>query len=138
MLLSVRFLGDGRSIGAGISRGEVDLAAAVPDNCCTLADGEGERLKELDLMATLCETGADVGGNRLLHHDVAALEGFFGEAGLFECGLDVHSVIDDVRDELRVSLRLVPAAHDAKTDVDVPLLHEGRDDGVEGTLVSVE
>ena len=70
--------------------------------------------------------------------NIAAFEGVLGEARLFERGLDVHAVVDDVGDELRVGLRLVPAAHDAEADVDVALLHEGRDDGVQGTLVSGE
>jgi hypothetical protein len=135
-LLRVRLLGDSRPIGARISRGKVDLAAAVPDNGRALSNGKGERFEELDLMASLCETRSHLRRDGLLHLNVAAIEGFLGKARLFECRLDVHAVIDDVSDELRVSLRLVPAPHDAEADVDVSLLHEGGNDGVEGTLVS--
>ena len=70
--------------------------------------------------------------------DIAAVEGSLGEAGLFERGLHIHSVVDDVGDELRVGLRLVPAAHNAEADVDIALLHEGRDDGVKRAFVSGE
>jgi hypothetical protein len=37
-----------------------------------------------------------------------------------------------------VGLSLVPPAHNAETDMDVALLHEGRDDGMERTLVPRE
>ena len=45
---------------------------------------------------------------------VAAGERELRHARGFERRLNVHAVIDDVGDELRVGLRLVPAAHDAE------------------------
>ena len=134
----VRLLRDCRSIGARIACGEVNLSGVVPDHGCPLADREGERFDESDLMTALCKCGADLGRDRLLHVYVAAREGLFGKARLFECGLDVHAVIDDVRYELCVSLRLVPTAHDAEADADVVLLQEGRDwEGAERALRDV-
>ena len=89
-------------------------------------------------MTALRKRSADVGWDGLLHLDIAAFEGVLGEAWLFERGLDIHSVVDDIGDELRVRLCLVPASHDAEADVHVPLLHKGRDDGVQRALVSGE
>jgi hypothetical protein len=60
-LSGVRLLRNSRAVGAGIARGKVDVAAAIPDNSRALTDGEGERLEQPDLVATLRESGADVG-----------------------------------------------------------------------------
>jgi hypothetical protein len=135
-LSSVRPLRDGRTVGAGIACGKVDVAAAIPDNSRALTDGEGERLEQPDLVATLRESGADVGRDGLLHLYIATLEGLLGEARLLERSLDVHSVVNNVGDKLRVRLSLVPASHDAEADVHIALLHEGRNDGVKRALVS--
>jgi len=89
-------------------------------------------------VTALREACADIGWDGLLHRNIATFEGIFGEAGLFQRSLDVHAVVDDVGDKLCVGLCLVPATHNPKADVDVALLHEGRDNGVEGTLVSGE
>lgn len=107
-LLRTRFLRDRGAVGARISSGKVHIAAAVTNNGRTLAHREAERLEQLDLMSALCQTRANVGGNSLLHFDVATVKGFFCEAGLLQCGLDVHPVVDNVGNKLRVSLRLVP------------------------------
>ena len=73
-----------------------------------------------------------------LDHHVAAAESQLGEARRLERRLNVHAVIHHVGDKLRVRLRLVQAAHDAEADVDVVLLHEGRNDGVERALARRE
>src|SRR6185312_2259855 len=87
-------------------------------------------------MAAFGEARAHVRRNRLLHFDIAASECWFGESRLFERGLDVHAEVNNVGNELRLGLRLVPAAHDAEADMNVALLHKGRNDGVERALVS--
>src|SRR5262249_57793409 len=45
---------------------------------------------------------------------------------------------DHVRHELRVCLRLVPAAHDAEADPRAVALHESRDDRVQWALARLE
>jgi hypothetical protein len=70
--------------------------------------------------------------------DIAALEGLFGEAGLFQRQLNVHAAIYHIRHELRVCLSLVPAAHDSERDTCVTLLHESGDDGVDRALARRE
>ena len=47
-------------------------------------------------------------------------------------------VIDHIGDKLRVGQRLIHAAHDAEANVLVAVLHEGGNDGVEGTLAAGE
>jgi hypothetical protein len=48
--------------------------------------------------------------------------------------LDVHAVVDNIRNELRMSERLIQATHDTEANVLVALLHEGGDNGVEWAL----
>src|SRR4029078_10225921 len=55
-----------------------------------------------------------------------------------ERDLNVHSEIDDVRDELRVRLRLVPPTHDAEGDARVATFHERLDDCMNGPLATGE
>jgi len=69
---------------------------------------------------------------------VASLEGTLGEAAGFERLLDGHPMIGDVGNELRVRLRLVPAAHDAESDLHLSLLQETGDDGVDRALARRE
>ena len=97
---------DRSSIGARVAGCKIHLPSAVPDNGRTLTDRERERLQELDLVTALRKRSADVGWDGLLHLDIAAFEGVLGEAWLFERGLDIHSVVDDIGDELRVRLCL--------------------------------
>src|SRR3954454_18118544 len=49
--------------------------------------------------------------------------------------LNVHAVIGNVGNELRMRQRLVCAAHNSKTDVLISAFHKGRDDGVERAFV---
>ena len=52
--------------------------------------------------------------NSIFHPDVTTGKIALGESRRFERGLDVHAEIDDVGNKLRMSLRLVEAAHDAE------------------------
>jgi hypothetical protein len=78
------------------------------------------------------------GGTRIRSRHLATAGRSFREARRFQRFLHVHSVIDDVGNELRVRQRLHRAAHDAEADVLVALFHEGRNDGVEGALAAGE
>src|SRR3954451_24045176 len=106
----------------------------VVDYGLSAADEIAEIGEHLEVVAAGGEGVADVGGDAVLDEEVATAPGGFGEARGFERELDVHAVVDDVGDELRVGLCLVETAHDAEADVDAVLLHEGRDDGVEGAF----
>ena len=64
----------------------------------------------------------------------AAAEVQLGEARRLQRGLDVHSPVHHVGDELGVGLRLVEPSHDAEADMDVALLQEPGDDGVKRPL----
>ena len=78
------------------------------------------------------EAGGTRDSMRMLHPSLAA----YREARLFHRGLNVHVVVDDVGNKLRVRQRLIHSSHDAETDVLVPVFHEGGNDGVEGTFVA--
>src|SRR5215216_6293454 len=89
-------------------------------------------------MAAGRKFGADGGGYSGFHVNVATSKGELGKAGCFEGGLQVHFVIHEVGNELRVRLRLVPATHDAKRDSDVAIGHERGDNSMQRTLASGE
>ena len=65
-------------------------------------------------------------------------KGELGKAGRLHRGLNILIGIDDVRDILRVRLRLIPSAHDAERDAHVALFHERRNDGMQRALVRRE
>ncbi len=80
----------------------------------------------------------EVGNHRFrhkrLHADIAAGEGGLGESAGFECLLYVQPMVGDVGHELSMGLRLIESTHDAKSDPDIILLHEGWNDRVERAL----
>src|SRR5947199_3703335 len=53
----------------------------------------------------------------------------------FERRLNIHLVIDEIRNELRLGMRLIDASHNPKADVCVATLHESGNDRVEWPLV---
>ena len=53
VLLEIWLLRNRRTVGPGIARCKVHFAAAVTDNGRALTNKEGERLKQLDLVAAL-------------------------------------------------------------------------------------
>ncbi len=66
--------------------------------------------------------------------DVVSAERCLRESSRLERLLNIQAEVRDVRDELRVRLRLVPGAHNAEADARVVLLHQRRDDGVQRAL----
>ena len=76
-----------------------------------------------------------------LHHVVADavfdlhLFAFEEHARPVDRGLQVHAVIDDVGDDMRVAHRLIGAAHDPERHVDAAVAHrQRRNDGVQRPL----
>ena len=91
-------------------------------------------------MTHIRELLAHFAGHPIFHENLAADIEITAhrEAGCLHSGLKIHAVIDHIGDELGVRQRLVGAAHDAKPDVVIAALHERRNNGVEGALVSGE
>ena len=87
-LPNVGFLRDCGAVGARIAGSKVHLTRAVLDDGRPLTHRKRERFKEPDLVAALREPAADVGRNGLIHFDIAALKGSFGQLRLFECRLN--------------------------------------------------
>src|SRR5258706_11368577 len=115
-----------------IGRAEIHASSEVPlDRLSRAHAGRGIIAAHDDLMPERRELLARGFGNARLEIHIAAGEGFLREAGRVHGALHIHSEIDHVRDELRMRLRLVPAAHDTERDADVTLFHEGRYDGVD-------
>src|SRR5438876_10471988 len=52
--------------------------------------------------------------------------------------LDVHPVIDNIRNKLRMWQWLIGAAHDYEADVDIVFFHDVGNDGMKVTLATTE
>src|SRR5258706_7050383 len=81
-------------------------------------------------MAATGEFVAHGFGHAILNAHVASAQRLFDEARGCERSLNIHAVIDYVRDELSLRLRLVGAAHDTESDFLLAFLHERGNDGV--------
>ena len=123
--------GTGRAILARRRRAVVHARIGIVQHRLAAAHPARKIRQHFQIMAARRKPLAHAGRHPILDHHVAAAKGQLGEARSFQRRLDVHVVVHQVRNELRVRLRLVVAAHDAEADVDVVLLHEGRDDGVQ-------
>src|SRR5271166_3394530 len=91
---------------------------------------------DLQHMSHLGQSVEGGGRNARLDHDSAAELLAIGEARLFLRSLDVHVVVNNIRNKLRMSKRLIEAAHDAKANVLLAVLHERGNDGVERALAT--
>jgi hypothetical protein len=70
----------------------------------------------IDLVSTLRQHSAHISRKVLFHLQVAPGEGVFCESRRFECRLEVHPKIHNIRNELSVGLSLVESAHNAVCD----------------------
>ena len=76
--------------------------------------------------------------NPHLDRHIAARRIQLGESRSLQRRLQIHPVIDDVRNKLRVRQRLIESAHDAEPGVHIALFHERRNNRVQGTLAARE
>ena len=81
------------------------------------------------------EFGPHVCRNAIFQLDIASRERGLCEARGFHRCLNVLIEVHNVRDELRVRLRLVPSAHDSERNPNLIFFHERGDDGVQRPLV---
>src|SRR5207253_10686817 len=121
-----------------IAGAELHARPCVVEHRLAVPEVGGARGPDLELVAELAELRPDLLRNAGLDLDVAAFERAFGEAARLQRLLDAHPVVDHVDHELRMRLRLVPASHDAESDLHLALLEEPGDDGVQRTLARRE
>ena len=95
-------------------------------------------MPHFDLVPAGLEIFSSAFGDAVFHRDVTAIESVLGEARSFERGLDVHFIIGNIGDELRVRLGLIESAHDAKCDALIAARHEAGNDRVQRALVARE
>ncbi len=95
-------------------------------------------MPQFDLMAAGFEIFSSAFGDAVFHCHVAAIESVLGEARSFERGLNIHLVIGNVGDELRVRLGLIESAHDSEGDALIAARHEAGNDRVQRALVAGE
>src|ERR1044071_8977340 len=91
------------------------------------------------VVALLPQSLDDVRTDARFDQNIAAdLTASHGKARRFQRSLNIHSIVDKVRDKLRVRQRLVGPSHDAKTDMHVTALHERRNNRMEWALAGLE
>src|SRR5208282_2030568 len=90
----------------------------------------------LQHMAHLAQCFKGGGRNARFDYDFAAELLAIGKTRFFHRSLNVHVVVDDIGNELRMSQRLIQPAHDAETDVLVTSLHEAGNDGMKRALAA--
>ena len=112
-------LGGGGAVFAGVGGAVVDAGGEVALDGLAAADELGVIAAKIDLMAASGESFADGGGHAVFDGNVAAIEAVLHKARRFHSCLNIHSVIDDVGNELGVGLGLIESAHDAEGDARV-------------------
>src|ERR1700730_16585359 len=125
---------DGSAVGAWLAGAELYAALRVEQNRLPIAELVRAWRLHLEHVAHGGKLRAHLRRHRRFDLHVAALEGFLVESPRLERLLDVHAEIDDVGHELRVRLRLVPAALDAEADISFALLQEAGNDVVQRSL----
>src|SRR5262249_53508027 len=106
----------------------------VAHDCLSPTERAAAGRCDAQLMPKRGESKANRFGNQLFDADVATLECSLREPAGLESLLNRKTIIRDVRDELRMSLGLIEAAHDSKANADAVLLHESRNNRVQGTF----
>src|SRR5689334_12610410 len=85
-------------------------------------------------MTSVGQVCANLRGDAGFYVNVAAFKCGFGKPRRLKSGLNVELMVDDVRNELRMGLGLVPASHDAESDSHLAAAHKCRDDGMQRLL----
>src|SRR5437868_5845001 len=114
--------GDRLSVVARVAGAELHARPRVVEHGLAVAEVRRARRPQFQLVPEPGELCADLFGDARLDLDVTPLEGTLGETARLQRLLDAHPVVDHVDHELRVRLRLVPAAHDAESDLHLSLL----------------
>ncbi len=130
--------GGGGAVFAGVGGAVVDAGGEVALDGLAAADELGVIAAKIDLMAAGGESFADGGGHAVFDGNVTAIEAVLHKTGRFHRFLNIHSVIDDVGNELGVSLGLIESAHNAEGDASVAVGEEAGNDGMEGALAAGE
>jgi hypothetical protein len=79
---------------------------------------------------------AHLGRNTRLELHVSSGEGLLREPRRLDRSLHIHAEVNDVGDDLSVSLRLVPPSHHPEGDANVAFFHKRRNDRMHRTLAA--
>src|SRR5579884_2179290 len=123
------------SIGAGIGTAEVDPGTRIMHNGVPAPHQARIFFVYIQNMSHAGQFVPYLRADTRLNVYMAASLGVNRKAWGFERLLDVHPVVRNVRDELRVREWLICPTHDAEADVLVSSLHKRRNDGVKRTLM---
>ena len=129
---------DSFAILSRVRRTEIHAGREVALHGLAAAHGTGIRALHVKFVPEICELVLRGTGEAIFDKHIAAGEGVFRKARCLERGLNVHFEIDDIGDELRVGLRLIPAAHDSEGDAHIAVLGESRNDGMEWTFMAAQ
>src|SRR5882724_3447393 len=103
----------------------IHTGCKVTHHGLTAAGVLGERWVQINLVPFRRQFVPRLLRKAILHDHVATAERWLRKARRFHRRLNVHFVVSQIRNVLRVCLRLVPSAHDAKRHAYIALLREG-------------
>src|SRR6202158_3814158 len=129
-LILVRKLRSRMPVLPRVRRSVVHPARKVAHHHLSAADVRGKCSQHLNLVPLGRQFIARRRRNAVLHHHVAACKRKLRKPWRLQRRLNVHLEVRDVRDELRVRLRLIPSAHNAKCHSRLASLRESGNDGV--------
>src|SRR5580692_12481710 len=119
-----------------VRRPIVHASGKIAKDRLPAAHPAGKSSQHLNLMPLGCQLVAHFSVEPILHLHVAPSERIFREPRRLHRSLNVHLEIRNVRDELRVRLRLVPPTHNSKRHSLVTILREPRNNRMPRPLVS--
>src|SRR6266852_4093949 len=137
-LLFSRKFRDCGSVFARVGSAVIDSSGEIAHHRLPSSHERREGAAQVNLVPFVLQFLADIARETVFHGDVASCKRMLAEPRVFERRLDVHFEVYDIGDKLRVGLRLIPPTHNAEGDAHIPLLHHGRDDGVEWPLAGLQ
>src|SRR6267154_1764804 len=124
----------GSAVGASVGASVIYLRLRVMQHGLSATHGGGVFTPHVEFMAHRGKFLPHFRRHSRLDHNVAPTLWTHRETRGLERLLDVHAVINHVRNKLRVRQRLVRPSHDSETDMLIPMFHESWNDGVERPL----
>src|SRR5256885_4142687 len=113
------------SVFAWIGSPVIHTGRKVTHHGLTATGVLGERWVQINLVSLRRQFVPCLLRKAILHDHIATAERWLRKARRFHRGLNVHFIVSQIRNVLRVRLRLVPSAHDAKRHAHIALLREG-------------
>src|SRR5260370_3886990 len=108
----------------------------IPHHCLASAHSGGECPFPINFVTFARQLVPHALPEAVFHHHIVTAERVLAKPRRLQRRLNIHFEVHQVRDKLRVRLRLVPAPHDSERHAHISLLRKRRNDGVQRPLSS--